>query len=279
MDYIVHLLILIGIYSILAIGLNLIMGYTGLVSVTHAAFYGMGAYATAILTKLHGWNFFASLGAGIIITMLAALLIGWVLSQFRDDYYIIATLGFNFIIYSVMLNWQTLTRGPLGIPGIPKPGINILLLVACLLLLTYWLARFITSSSFGRALKAIREDETAIQIFGYNTKYYKLMIFVIAAGMASVAGSIFASYISFVDPSSFTFNESVFILSIVILGGLANLRGSLLGAAILVLLPEVLRFAGFPTEIAAQTRLGIYGSLLVLLMLYRPQGLIGEYKL
>lgn len=279
MEYLNHLLILIGIYSILGISLNLVMGYTGLVSATHAAFYGIGAYATAILTRMHGFDFFASVGAGIIITMFAAFLIGIVCSRFRDDYYIIATLGFNFIIYSIMLNWQSLTRGPLGIPGIPKPGVNFLFLVSIFLLLIYLVSRFIGSSSFGRVLKAIREDEKAIQVFGYNTKYYKLAIFVIAASMAAIAGSLFASYISFIDPSSFTFNESVFILAIVILGGLANLKGSILGAAFLVLMPEILRFIGFPPDIAAQTRLGVYGLLLVLLMLYRPQGLMGEYKL
>ena len=128
-------------------------------------------------------------------------------------------------------------------------------------------------------LKAIRGDEKAIQVFGYNTVYYKLTIFVISAGMAAVAGSLFASYITFVDPSSFTVFESVFILAIIILGGLANMRGAVLGALFLILLPEALRFVGFPPDIAAQMRQVIYGLILVSLMLYRPQGLLGEYKL
>ncbi len=143
----------------------------------------------------------------------------------------------------------------------------------------YCIAHFITSSSFGRALKAIREDEQAISVFGYRTPHFKLVIFVIAAMMASVAGSLFASYISFIDPSTFTLNESVFILAIIILGGLASLRGSFLGAVCLIILPELLRFVGFPSDVAAQMRQVVYGLILILLMLYRPQGLIGEYKL
>jgi branched-chain amino acid transport system permease protein len=128
-------------------------------------------------------------------------------------------------------------------------------------------------------LKAIREDERAIQVFGYKTYNYKLVIFIVGAMMASVAGALFASYITFVDPSSFSLNESIFILSIIILGGLANHKGAVWGAFFLILLPEALRFVGFPSDIAAQTRQLIYGLILVLLMLYRPQGLMGEYKL
>ena len=181
-----------------------------------------------------------------------------------------------------------LTRGPLGIPGISRPelfGINFtanasfLVLALTLLACVYFVSRFIVHSSFGRTLKAIREDEKAIRVFGYNTHYYKLTIFIISAGMAAVAGSLFASYITFIDPSTFVLMESVFILAIIILGGLANLQGSILGALFLVLVPEILRFIGFPPDIAAQMRQLIYGVILIVLMLYRPQGLLGEYKL
>jgi branched-chain amino acid transport system permease protein len=143
----------------------------------------------------------------------------------------------------------------------------------------YTIARFVVQSSFGRVLKAIREDEKAIQVFGYNTNVFKLVIFVLSAGMAAIAGSLFASYITFIDPSTFTLNESIFILAMIILGGLANIRGAVVGAVFLILLPEILRFVGFPTDIAAQMRQVVYGALLIGLMLYRPQGLLGEYKL
>jgi len=292
MEYIIHLAILFGVYAILGVSLNLVVGYTGLLSVTHAAFFGIGAYAAAILGTQYGLNFFLAVLVGMAVSVLVSFLIGKTVSRLGGDYYVLGTVAFNYIIFSVFLNWHDLTRGPLGIPGIPRPKLELgignyefssnfsfLILVSLFLTLVYLAARFIVHSSFGRALKAIREDEKVIQIFGYRTDLYKLMIFVIAAAMASLAGSLFASYISFIDPTSSAVIESIFILTIVILGGLANLKGSILGAFLLMLLPEILRFIGFDPTIAAQLRQGIYGLLLTLFMLYRPQGLIGEYKL
>ena len=288
MEYLIHLAILFAIYTILGVSLNLVVGYTGLLSVTHAAFYGIGAYTTAILLTQSGVGFFTSVILGIIITCVISFLIGLVLSKFKGDYYALGSFGFNAITLAVFLNWQSLTKGPLGIPGIHKPelfginfsnNLNFLILVLIFLVLIYLASRFIINSSFGRVLKAIREDEETIQVFGYNTVYFKLAIFVISATMAAIAGSFFASYITFIDPSSFVLMESVFILAIIVLGGLANLRGSILGALFLILLPEILRFVGFPSDIAAQMRQVVYGVTLILLMLYRPQGLIGEYKL
>ena len=287
MEYLIHLAILFAIYGILGISLNLVVGYTGLLSVTHAAFYGIGAYATAILLTSFGINFFISVIAAIIISSVAALLIGLILSKFDDDYYALASFGFNIIIFSVFLNWQELTRGRweyrelagLLLKFLISNNFEFLILALIFLALIYFASSFIVNSSFGRVLKAIREDEKAIQVFGYNTLYYKLAIFVISAAMAAVAGSLFASYITFIDPSSFWLMESIFILAIVILGGLSNLKGSLLGALFLILLPEALRFVGLPNDIAAQMRQVIYGVILILLMLYRPQGLVGEYKL
>lgn len=287
-DLLIHLAILVAIYAILGMSLNLLVGYTGLLSVTHAAFFGIGAYTTALVLTRTGFNFFLSLILGAVLAAVVSFFIGLVLSKFKDDYYALVSLGFNVIVYSVFLNWQNLTKGPFGIPGIPRPafagftfsGNAAFLGLAFLCMgLIYGISRFIVNSSFGRVLKAIREDETAIQLFGYRTPYFKLAIFVISAAMAAVAGSLFASYLSFIDPSTFTITESIFVLSIIILGGLANLRGSVLGALILILLPEILRMVGFPTSIAAQVRQAVYGLLLILLMIYRPQGLMGEYKL
>lgn len=288
MEYLIHIAILISIYSILGLSLNLVVGYTGLLSVTQAAFYGIGAYVTAILLTSTGMNFFLAMLIGMVITGVLALAIGFVLSKFKDDYYALGSFGFNVIIYSIFLNWQGLTRGPLGIPGIPRPTLFgftfsenawfLLLSVVCVAII-YFICQYITHSSFGRVLKAIREDDEAIAVFGYRTLWYKLAIFVISAVMAAVAGSLFASYITFIDPSSFTLTESIFILAVVILGGLANNKGAIIGAICLILLPEILRFVGFPDDIAAQMRQVTYGVILILLMLYRPQGLVGEYRL
>ena len=187
-----------------------------------------------------------------------------------------------------MVNWDGLTNGPLGIPGIPKPSLfgfsfssNILFLVLSVLFLAavYAVSYWITTSSFGRVIKAIREDEEAVRVFGYRTISYKLAIFMISAAMAALAGGLFASFITFIDPTSFNVMESVFMLAIVIVGGFGNIKGSLIGAFLLVLIPELLRFVGFSADIAAYMRQAVYGLALVLFMLYRPKGLIGEYKL
>ncbi|HDH10839.1 MAG TPA: branched-chain amino acid ABC transporter permease [Nitrospirae bacterium] len=288
MDYLIHLAILIAIYSILGLSLNLIVGYTGLFSIAHAAFYGIGAYSTALLLTRFEVNFFLSMLIGIMITLIISLLAGIVLSRFSEDYYAIVSIGFAVIGFAVFLNWVWLTNGPVGIPGIDKPAVSnfvfssnlsFLGLTLFFLGIIFLICRFIVNSSFGRVLKAIREDEKAIEVFGYNTTYYKLIIFVIGALMTSIAGSLFGSYLSFVGPSMFMLRESIFILVIIILGGLGNLYGSILGALFLILLPEALRFVGLPGNIAAQMRQVIYGVKLILLMLYRPQGFIGEYKL
>jgi len=288
MEYLIHLAILFSIFAILAISLQLIVGFTGLLSVAHAAFYGIGAYALALLLEHTGLNFFVAILVGAVISGVAAALIGLVLSKFRDDYYALGAIGFNVIIFSILLNWQEVTRGPLGIPGIDRPellgftfseNIAFLLLALVFLAIVYGISEFITTSSFGRALRAIREDEEALSVFGYRTSFFKLAIFVIGAAMAAIAGGLFASYITFIDPTSFGIAESVFMLSIIIFGGLGSLRGALVGALILILLPEALRFVGFTPDIAAQMRQVVYGLLLVFLMLYRPQGVAGEYRL
>jgi len=288
MEYLIHLAILISIWSMLAMSLNLILGYTGLLSITHAAFFGIGAYATAISMTVYDINFFLSILIGILVAGVVALLFGLILARFKGDIYALATFGLNIIIFSIFLNWQEVTRGPLGIPGIGRPEIfdfvfksnlYFLILVSVFAFLIYLISEYIVKSSFGRVLQAIREKESTIQVFGYRTHFFKLTIFVISACIAAVAGSFFASYITFIDPSTFSLNESIFILAIVILGGLANNKGVFVGTVFLIMLPEILRFVGFPTDIAAQMRQVVYGLLLVGLMMYRPQGLLGKFKL
>lgn len=287
MEYLIHIGILSTIYAILALSLNLIVGEAGLLSITQAAFYGVGAYATALLMVNSGMNFFLATLIGIILSGLLALFIGFVLSKFKGDYYAIGSFGFNIIVFSIFLNWQSVTRGPLGIPGIARPeifgftlseNINFLFLAIISLVVIYFISKFITESSFGRVLRTIREDEEVAKVFGYDTKYFKLTIFVISAMIASFAGSLYASYISFIDPSSFNLNESIFILAIIILGGLASNKGAMLGALFLIVMPEALRFVGFPSDVAAQMRQVAYGLILILFMLYRPQGFLGKYR-
>ncbi len=290
------------IWAILAVSLNLVVGFTGLLSVGHIGFFGIGAYTMAILTSdaaydqlrteaipTFGWPFFAALPVCVALAGLAAIAIGVVFNRFRDDIYVLVSFGFAVIAFNVFLSWRGLTRGAYGIHDIERPAIGgwvlkgeleFLLMAAVFLVLIVIISWLIVSSSFGRVLTAIREDEQATAVFGYQVTHFKLAIWVISAMMAGLAGGLFGSWTSFVDPNSFILLESILLVSIVILGGLASIRGSIIGAMAFVLLEEGMRFVPFlPDEFVGQARQVVLGVLLVLLMLFRPQGLAGRYKL
>ena len=290
------------IWAILAVSLNLVVGFTGLLSVGHIGFFGIGAYTMAILTSdaaydqlrteaipTFGWPFFAALPVCVLLTGLAAIVVGVVFNRFRDDIYVLVSFGFAVIAFNVFLSWRGLTRGAYGIHDIEKPAIGgwvlngdleFLALVAVFLVAIVIISWLIVTSSFGRVLTAIREDEQAAAVFGYQVTHFKLAIWVISAMMAGLAGGLFGSWTSFVDPNSFILLESILLVSIVILGGLASIRGSIIGAMAFVLLEEGMRFVPLlPDEFVGQARQVVLGVLLVLLMLFRPQGLAGRYKL
>jgi len=286
MEYLLHILILIGIYTMVSVSLNLIAGYTGLISIAHAAFYGVGAYVAAIMALKLQSPFLANIICAVLLSSLLGALVGIPSLRIRDDYFVIATFAFQVITFSILNNWVSFTGGPMGLPGIPQPTIleleisshlGFLVLVGMMCALTLWISSRIVRSPFGRVLKAIREDEVFTQAAGKNIAGYKVLVFVIGAGMAAAAGVMYAYYISFIDPTSFTVMESIFILSIVIIGGAGNLWGPVAGAVVLVLLPELLRFIGLPSSVAANLRQMIYGGLLVTFMMWRPKGLLGEY--
>lgn len=287
MEYLLHILILIFIYTILSISLNLLVGYTGILSISHAAFYGIGAYTAALLALRLGSPFIVNIFAALIVSGIFGALVGIPSLRLRDDYFVIATFAFQIIIFSILNNLVALTGGPLGLPGIPQPEIfgleiithlDFLILSGFLAGLTFLVANRVVNSAFGRLLKAVREDEIFVQAQGRNVSAAKVKVFILSASLASVSGVIYATYISYIDPTSFTVMESVFIISIVIIGGAANLKGSILGAVFLVSLPEILRFVGLPNSVAANVRQIIYGVMLVVMMMWRPQGFLGEYK-
>ena len=288
MEYLINLGILFCIYGVLALSLNMVVGMTGLLSLGHAAFFGIGAYASAIVMAEFGVNFFASLLLGAIIDIAIAYLVGKILSRFRGGYYAIVSAGLAIIVYSLLLNWKDLTNGPLGIFGIPKPhifGIAIdsnsafFVLSLIVLALIFALYRYIDKSSYGRGLKAIREDEQLAVVMGYPAHRMKTVVFLLSAAIAGIAGALFASYIAFIDPSTFQVHESIFLFTIIIIGGLASSVGSIVGALILLSLPEILRFVGLPYETAAQLQQIIYGLALILIMVYKPRGLFGKYRM
>jgi branched-chain amino acid transport system permease protein len=287
MEYLLHILILIGIYAILALSLNLVAGYAGLLSIAHAAFFGVGAYVAAIMTlDLHS-SFLVNVVCAAAISSLFGALIGMPSLRIRDDYFVMATFGFQVITFSVLNNWVSFTGGPMGLPGISQPVIfgwtisshgQFLVLVGCSCAIVLWVCQRIVRGPFGRVLTAIREDEAFAQTVRKNVAAYKVLVFMIGAAMAAVAGVLYAHYISYIDPTSFTVMESIFILSIVIIGGAGSLWGPVVGAVVLVTLPEALRFIGLPSGVAANVRQILYGGALVACMMWRPQGLWGKYN-
>lgn len=287
MEYFIHILIITGIYIILTLSLNLIVGYTGLPALGHAAFSCVGAYASSLLAFNYGVSPWLGLLVGAITAGILGIIIGFPSIRLKGDYLALATFGFAVIVYSIAKNWVDLTRGPMGLPGIPRFSLfrvqlsetwQYLIITVVFVLITYFVIQRITNSPFGRILTGIREDEIATQAMGKDINKHKLLVFIIGAFFAGIAGSLYAHYITFIDPSSFTVMESITILLMVVFGGMGSLCGSFLGAAILVIFPEMLRFLGMPSSIAAPLRQMIYGLLLIVLMLWRPQGILGRYR-
>ena len=283
MNYFLHILIVVLLYTMLASSLNLIAGFTGLMSVAHAAFYGVGAYVAALLALNAGVPFLLVVPCAIGVCCVLGAIVGIPSLRIRDDYFVIVTFAFQVIAYTVFKNWVSLTGGPMGLPGIPYPSIagwtisshvEFLLVAGVFAAASSFVLWRIAKSPYGRVLQAIREDETFVLAKGKNVAAYKIVVFTVGAGIAAVAGALYAYYISFIDPSSFTVSESILIISIVIIGGAGTLWGSPVGALVLVLLPEFLRFVGMPTSLAANVRQILYGGLLVLFVLFRPGGLM-----
>jgi branched-chain amino acid transport system permease protein len=287
MEYIVHILIIAGLYIILTLSLNLIVGFTGLAALGHMAFACVGAYTSSLLALNFGISPWLGLIVGAILASILGAIVAYPSLRLKGDYLALATFGLGIIVYSVAKNWVSLTRGPMGLPGIPSFSTfgyqisnvwSYLILVLVFVVITFIAIRNITSSPFGRILKGIREDEIASLAMGKNVNKYKLIVFIVGAFFAGIAGSLYAHYISFIDPSSFTVMESISVLLMVVFGGMGSLRGSVIGASVLIVFPELLRFVGMPSSIAAPLRQMIYGLLLVILMIWRPQGLMGKYK-
>lgn len=286
MEYAIHILVILGIYVILSVSLDLIVGYTGLLSLAHAAFYGVGAYVAALLALEFRIAFEFTLVIGIVVAAVLGVLLAVPSLRVRDDYFVIASFCFQVITFSILQNWVSLTGGPVGIAGIPQPtlfGLHVvsdgafLALVAVACAVTVVIARRLTTAPFGRVLQGIREDEVFVQSLGKDVPRYKITVFMLGAAMAAVAGILYAHYMSFIDPSSFTVMESILVISMVIIGGAGSVWGPIAGAVLLVLLPEALRFLGLPSYVAANVRQMLYGALLVVCVMFRPQGLLGRY--
>lgn len=285
--YFIHLAILVGIYLILALSLQLALGYTGLINLGHIAFFAIGAYISALLT-LNGIPFIIAILLAGIISAFFGLLLSIPTNKLKGDYLALATLAFTFVVYAVTLNWTSLTRGPLGLPGIPKPSIlglsfssnlSFFILTLVIVIAVYFIIKKIVDSPFGKVLEATRDNELATKVLGKNTFKIKSIALGTSAFFAGIAGSLYAHYITYIDPSSFTMTQLIPILCIVIIGGLASLKGTVIATFILILLPEPLRFIGFPSSIVGPMRQIIYALILLLILIYRPKGFFGKVEL
>jgi len=289
MDYFLHTLVVSVIYSAFAVSLNLELGFTGLYNFGHVAFFGIGAYTSALLS-LAGLPAAASLFLGMAAAGAAGALMAVPALRLTGDYFGIATLAFGEMIRLFFLNERWLTKGPMGLPGIPRPfgihggvsGLPLYLLLSVVLGAgVFLLAYRITRSPFGRALKVIREDEYVAQALGKDVFSLKVRIVAVGSLLAGLAGALYGHYITYISPSDFTLNETILVLLCVVLGGRGTQWGPVLGAFLVIFFQEFLRFLPIPMDfgrVVAPIQGMVYGAALILLMLKRPEGILPEYR-
>ena len=281
--YHVHILIQAGIFSVLALSLNLLLGYAGQLSLGHAAFFGIGAYATAVLTVKAEWSPWAGLLAAVVLPGLAGWMIGRIALRIRGAYFVLLTISFAGVVSLVSQNWMDLTNGPLGIPDIPAlalvlPGLGevslrtkgaffyVVLLAAAG---AYLVCARLVCSRVGRAMVALRENETLAESVGIDATHYLVLATVISAAMAGLGGWLYAHYTRFVSPEVFLFVYTVTMVIMVVAGGKGTLAGPIVGALIFTALPEVLR------EVTSwQWQMLLYGVVLILTLFFLPRGIV-----
>lgn len=276
MGYLVSVAIFACIWAVLALSLNILTGYAGQVSLGHAAFFGIGAYTSAMLTVKAGWSFWPAFLAAILITGMVGGILGLPSLRVRHDFLVLATMGINFVVVAVF-KYVGFFGGAMGIISIKKPtlfgmtlrGEGFLLLAAAYLVLTVWLSHYLSRTWAGLAMTAVREDEDAAEAVGVSVPRFKIYAFAISAALAGGAGSLYAHFLGSIFPDHFSFVESIGIMSMVVFGGMGTLRGPVVGAFVLKILPEYLRVVG-------DYRFTLYGGVLVLMMLFQPQGVLGE---
>lgn len=281
MNYLLQLTVYLEIYVLIACSLNLLVGFGGLLQVSHAAYFGIGAYISAILMSDAGSHFAVAAAVAAVMTGIVGALFAIPLLRFRNDEFVMVALAIQIVLQGVFLNAVDLTGGPYGLSGIPGAAPTlawIMVLYGGITVGGVVILGILQRSPFGVSLRAIRDEEIAAVSLGIPTRMRKVQAAAIASGLAGLAGTMYACFVSFIDPTSFTVDESIVMLSMVIVGGAGNLRGPILGACTLILLPELLRLFSLPGSIAHNARIAIFGALLIVLMRWRPQGIAGEYR-
>jgi branched-chain amino acid transport system permease protein len=284
-SYYLHIAILALINILLSLGLNVIAGYAGQLSLAQAAFFGIGSYTSALLMLNFGLAFWLAAVAGILSAMLVAVVFGLPTLRLKGPYFVIATLGFGEIVRLILLNWDRVTRGPNGLIGIPSPNpiplgvttltfdskIGMYYLILVILLVVLVLYHNFVNSKINRALRAIHDDQIAAEVMGINLTFYKIVAFAAGAGLSGLAGALYASYIRFISPDTFTISEAINILIMMVLGGMGTIVGPVIGAVGITYLLESMRFF-------KDYRLVIYGLAMFVMILYMPGGLVGAVK-
>lgn len=283
--YIVNLLVLMSINAILAVTLNFILGYAGIFSLAHALFFGVGAYAATFAAMQLGFDFLTATAFAMLLSALISLALALPALRVRGEYFVAASLGLQMLAITVFTEWKSVTGGIGGLTNIPAASIlgftftqpmhYLVLSLVCLVAIIL-IIRALVRSSFGRSLKAIRDDEAAASAFGKNVAVIKTMAVVVSSALAAIAGSLYASYLSFINVESFVLETSIQLMAMVIIGGTATLFGPVIGAVLILLLPAGLSYIPHlpPTEIGSIQQI-IYGLAMVLLMIFRPGGLWG----
>ena len=278
--YVLHVLIMLAIYVLLTQSLNLVLGLAGQLQLGHAANFGIGAYIAGLLMVDAGFSFWLTLPLAFIGAALVGILIGVPSLRVGGDYLGIVTLGFGEITRIFLTNWVSITRGPMGVPGIPSPKIggftftskiSFFYLATALALFTWFVMKRLMNSKMGLQLLAIRTDEHCAKVLGINTGVVKISAFSLSAAFAGLGGAFYASYFSFISPDSFLFIDSLAVLCMLIVGGRGNLVGCAIGAFTLGIAPELFRFLG-------AYRMLIYGVLLTVMVIYKPSGIWGLDK-
>ncbi len=277
--YRTNIMITALMYVMLGLGLNIVVGLGGLLNLGYIAFYAVGAYSYALLNLHFGVSFWLAIPIGAAMSALFGILLGIPVLRLRGDYLAIVTLAFGEIIRIVLENWNDFSRGPSGIANIPRPdlfGVQLSLrpvtvflyfLMVILTMITIFFVRRLEDSRLGRAWIAMREDEIACQAMGIDTVKAKITAFALGAIWAGLAGVLFAAKTTFINPASFTVWESIIVLCIIVLGGMGSIPGIVVGAFILILLPEYLR-------VFSEYRMLLFGVVMVVMMVFKPEGII-----
>ncbi len=280
-DYITRVATLTVLYIVLALGLNIIVGFAGLLDLGYVGFYGIGAYVAGLISVHYGWGFWYLIPLCICAGALSGILLGTPTLRLTGDYFAIVTFGFAELVVLLIRNEIWLTRGPMGVAGIPPISFfghqftkewEYYYIIFIIFLIVLLLIKRLENSKIGRAWFAIREDEIAAQCCGVNLVRYKVLAFAISASIGAIGGAFYARWFRFIHPDMFKFWESILILCLIVFGGMGNVWGVILGTIVLIPMTEILRNI-LPQEFV-QARYLIFGALLVIMMRFRPNGLL-----